>query len=149
MSKALTALVAATAIAGTAAAQPSSLTATSQAFFNAMNAGQPEAILATLAPDVVTYEPVGTPPNEGHEGVMAWLQNNAAMGFQSISVEINAMYPAGNENLVIWTSTFVLADGREVVVDGADLHRFNEDGLIVEIRGYYDPSIVMAALGGN
>lgn len=149
MNKTLSTLAAATVIAGSAAAQPASITATSEAFFNAMNAGQPEAILATLAPDVVTYEPVGTPPNEGHEGVMAWLQGNAAMGLQRFTVEIDAMYPAGNENIVIWTSTFVLADGREVVLNGADLHRFNQAGLIVEIRGYFDPSPVMAALAGN
>lgn len=125
---------------------PDHIAATSQAFFDTMNAGDMEAWIATLSPDVVSYEPVGSPPNRGHDGLMAWAQANAQMGFQSVVVEVHRIIVAGAHAAITWTTEFTLPDGRVVAIEGVDTHAFDEAGLIREINGYFDPSPLMAAM---
>lgn len=125
---------------------PEAIAATSQAFFDTMNAGDMEGWIATLSPDVVSYEPVGTPANVGHEGLMAWAQANAQMGFQSVVVEVHDIIVAGRHTAVTWTTRFTLPDGQVVALSGIDTHAFDETGLIREIKGYFDASPLMAAM---
>ncbi len=143
------ALSAATAALAQDGPDPAVLVAGSEAFFATMNAGDMPGWLATMAPDVVTFEPVGTPPNVGHEGVMAWMQRNAEMGMTSVHVTLDRVIPAGQETAVLWTADFTLANGAAVTVSGVDIHRFDDDGLIVEVRGYFDPMPMMAAMAAN
>lgn len=132
---------------GPAWAGPVENMATTARFYDSLNAGDMAGWLGTMAADVVTHEPVGAPPNEGHDGVMAWAANNAAMGFKSVQVTIDSIYPSPAENAVVWTTTFVLANDEVVTIPGVDIHRFDADGLIEEVRAYFDPSPLMAAMG--
>ena len=146
--------VAAVLLSGTVATtalsnDPSPNAATSQAFYTTMSAGDMDGWIGTMAPDVVTHEPVGTPPNEGHAGVMAWMQRNAAMGLTSVHVDVDQMIPAGQEIAILWTARFTLANEAEITMSGIDIHRFNDLGQIVEVRGYFDPSPMMAAMAGD
>lgn len=125
---------------------PEHIAATSQAFFDTMNAGDMAGWVATLSPDVVSYEPVGTLPNVGHEGLMAWAQANAQMGFRSVVVEVHRITVAGREAAIVWTTRFTLPDGQVVALEGVDTHAYDEAGLIREIKGYFDPTPLMAAM---
>ncbi|RMF40822.1 MAG: DUF4440 domain-containing protein [Alphaproteobacteria bacterium] len=136
-------------LAGAAIAGPEENAATSRAFFRHFGAGDMAAWLATMAPDIRTWEPVGTPPNVGHEGVLAWAGQMGQMGIASAEIDVRAVHPAGDSTAVEWTTTFTFQDGRSLEISGVDIHRFDEDGLIAEVRGYYDPSPLMAAKGEN
>lgn len=120
--------------------------ATSQKFFDRLNAGDMQGWLQTMAANVVTHEPVGTPPNVGHDGVMAWAARNQQMGFKAVVVTVDSIFPAKSETIIRWTTRFTLADGSEVSIDGVDQHRFDDQGKIVEVRGYFDPTPLMAAM---
>ncbi|MEM7442609.1 MAG: nuclear transport factor 2 family protein [Pseudomonadota bacterium] len=113
---------------------------TSRAFFDRLNEGDIQGWLATMATDVVTHEPVGTPPNIGHDGVIAWAMRNQEMGFQSVAVEVHDIHTVPGETAVDWTTHFVLPNGDDVALDGVDIHRFDDDGTIVEVRAYFDPT---------
>lgn len=125
---------------------PEAIAAKSQAFFDTMNAGDLEGWVAMLSPDVMSYEPVGTPPNVGHEGLMAWAQANVQMGFQSVVIEVHDIIVAGKHTAVTWTTRFTLPDDQVVAISGVDTHAFDDAGLIVEIKGYFDPSPLMAVM---
>lgn len=141
-------LTAATLLCASSAwAGPAENVATSTRFFENLNAGDMTAWLGTMAADVVTYEPVGMPANKGHEGVMAWAANNAAMGFKSVQVDVHSIHPTPAENAIVWTTTFVLPNDEAVEIQGVDIHRFNADGLIEEVRAFFDPTPLMAAMG--
>lgn len=133
--------------AGPVLAGPAENAETSAKFFDSLNGGDMAVWIGTMATDVVTHEPVGTPPNKGHDGVMAWAANNAAMGFKSVEVEVQGIFPSPDENAVVWTTTFVLPNDEVVKIPGVDIHRFDSDGLIREVRAYFDPSPLMAAMG--
>ncbi len=117
---------------------------TSQLFFDSLNAGDIETWLTTLAEDAVSFEPVGTPPNVGHEGLLAWVGSQA--GFESVTTKVNEIIVAGNSAAILWTSTFVLPGGAEIVLDGVDVHEYNDAGLIQIVEGYFDPSPIFAAI---
>lgn len=53
---------------------------------------------------------------------------------------------AGRHTAVTWTTRFTLPDGQVVALSGVDTHAFDETGLIHEIKGYFDPSPLMAAI---
>ena len=133
--------------ASSAWAGPIENVATSKKFFDSLNAGDMTAWIGTMATDVVTYEPVGMPPNKGHEGVMAWAANNAAMGFKSVQVDVHNIHPTSSENAIVWTTTFVLPNDEAVEIQGVDIHQFGVDGLIKEVHAYLDPTPLMAVMG--
>ncbi len=129
-----------------AAARAAAMEAKSRAFFSHMNAGDMEAFIATLAPDVQTFEPVGTPPNVGHDGVRAWLARTAEMGFKSMVVEVHDLHVAGDSAAIDWTVRFTTADDRTIVLHGIDVHVYNDALQIKEVRGYFDPTPLMAVM---
>lgn len=116
----------------------------SSTFFEALNRGDIPTFLATLAADVRTYEPVGTPANEGHQGVLRWLEGMA--GFESWVTRVDSIYVSGNSAAVVWRSQGRTANGADVKLEGVDIHEYNEDGKIGIVKGYFDPSPIMAAV---
>jgi ketosteroid isomerase-like protein len=138
------------AFGGDAAAdRAAAMEAKSRAFFSHMNEGDMDGLFATLAPDVRTYEPVGTPPNVGHDGVKAWLARNAEMGLKGSTVEVRDLHIAGNSAAIAWTALFTTADDKQVSLRGIDVHVFNDALDIEEVRGYFDPMPLMMALQGG
>lgn len=118
----------------------------SHKFFNSLNTGNIEAVLSILDPAITTYEPVGTPANEGHDGFMKWLQGQGSM-FSSWATTVKAIHGAGNSTAIVWTGTGTTLSGTDVTLEGVDIHEFNSDGKIVSIKGYFDPTPLMAAFG--
>ena len=95
----------------------------------------------------MTYEPVGTPPNEGHEGVIAWA--SAMAGFESVTMEVREIYVSGNSAAIVWTTTFGLPGDMEIELNGVDVHEYNADGLIQTVYGYFDPTPLMELMGAQ
>lgn len=123
---------------------PTAMEANSRAFFSTMLAGDMDGWLATLDKDAVSYEPVGTPPNVGHDGLLAWAASLS--GFESVHIELHQLFVAGNSVAVVWTSTFTLPGGEAIAIDGVDIHEYNSAGTIQTIKGYFDPMPLMAAM---
>lgn len=116
---------------------------TSLTFFDALNKGDMDTFLGTLADNVKTYEPVGTPANEGHQGVMNWL--GSMQGFESWKTIVDNIYVAGSSAAVAWHSEGRTMDGKDVALQGIDIHEYDDAGQIVSVKGYFDPTPIMAA----
>ncbi|MBV7339158.1 nuclear transport factor 2 family protein [Chloroflexi bacterium TSY] len=123
---------------------PAVIETTSRAFFSTMLAGDMDGWLATLAADAVSYEPVGSPPNVGHEGLLAWA--GSMSGFDSVNIELHDLFVAGNSAAITWTSTFILPGGEAIAINGVDVHEYNSAGTIQTVKGYFDPMPLMAAM---
>ena len=124
------------------ALDPAAIEATSRAFFSSLLAGDIDAWLATLASDAVSYEPVGSPPNQGHEGLLAWA--SSLSGFESVAIELHDVFVADRSAAIPWTSTFTMPGGAAISVDGIDVHQFNDEGKIQVVKGYFDPRALMS-----
>ena len=118
---------------------------TSQEFFAALNRGDVQGWLNTLAEDATSHEPVGTPPNQGHEGLLQWLQQSGE-AFETWQTTVQDIFVAGNSAAIRWSSHGVLRNGEEVNIEGIDVHEYNADGKIQTVKGYFDPTPIMAAI---
>lgn len=119
------------------------MTETSTRFFSTLNVGDIEGWLGTLASDARSYEPVGSPPNEGHEGLLKWLQALSAP-FESMKIEVGDVYAAGNSAAITWTAHAKLKNKKDFQMTGVDVHEYNEQGKIQTVKGYFDPAPMMA-----
>ncbi|RMF76898.1 MAG: nuclear transport factor 2 family protein [Chloroflexi bacterium] len=119
---------------------------TSLKFFDSLNQGDINAWLATLASDVKTYEPVGTPANEGHDGVMQWLQN-MSQPVESMTITVDEIFVAGRSAAIRWSGHAVFKNGNTLDFAGIDVHDYNENGKIQTVKGYFDPTPMMEAMG--
>jgi steroid delta-isomerase len=124
---------------------PSTVKKVVMAYFAATRAMDLEAWLATFAEDVVSYDPVGTPPATGHRGLRQfWEMVGGA--FETFGLTEEAIFVAGNGAAVKWRGNGVGKNGREVTFEGIDVFEVNGQGKIQKMYGYWDPAPVMAEL---
>jgi steroid delta-isomerase len=113
------------------------------AYFAALRANDSDAWVDAFAEDAVSYDPVGSPPIQGHEALRRLLQ--AASGqFERTSLTEDHVFVAGNGAAVKWTSQGVDRDGREVTLEGIDVFEINEEGKIQTLWAYWDPTAFTA-----
>ena len=114
-------------------------------YFAATRAMDMEAWLATFADGAVSYDPVGGPPLEGHDGLRQFFQGITG-AFEKVGLKEEKVFISGNGAAVSWTGHGVGKNGREVSFEGIDVFEINEDGKIQKMWGYWDPAAMMAEL---
>lgn len=114
-------------------------------YFAAIRAMDVERCVAVFAPDAEQHDPVGAPPNIGHEAIRAFFANIFS-GFPSVSLTEDLVYAGGNSAAVKWTGKGVAHTGKHVSFDGIDVIDCDDAGKIVRVRAFWNPAPVMAAL---
>ena len=114
-------------------------------YFSAIRAMDVERCVAVFASDAEHHDPVGTPPNIGHEAIRAFF-THIVSGFQIIGLTEDCVYANGSSAAVKWTGNGVSHSGKSVTFEGVDVIDCNEAGKIVLVRAFWDPAPVMAAL---
>lgn len=114
---------------------------TLNAYYAALGALSPTPFVETFAPDAVSNDPVGAPPNEGHAGIRQFIEGIAA-AFSHVDVSQDFTSIAGDRAAVKWSAQGVLADGRSVRFEGIDVFELGADGKIQRLWGYWDPSVL-------
>ena len=112
-------------------------------YFAAIRAMDVERWVNTFAPDAVSHDPVGAPPMHGHAALRQFMQQIAA-GFQSISLTEDGVFINGNSAAVKWSGKAVAHSGKSVDFEGVDVIDCNEEGKIILVRAFWDPTSVMA-----
>lgn len=116
-----------------------------KAYFAAIRAMDVEAWVATFAPDAMSYDPVGAPPNVGHDALRQFF-NAIAGAFKTVNMTEDHVFIAGDGAAVKWTGTGTGKNGRNVRFEGIDIFEFNQAGLIQTIRAYWNPMEMMMQL---
>jgi steroid delta-isomerase len=98
---------------------------------------------ATFAPTGTLEDPVGTPPKVGPDAIREFAQGIAA-GFRRVGVKKDQAFVAGNSAAIKWTGEAVAKDGRSVSFEGIDVIEMDDQGRITAMRGYWDPTPVLA-----
>lgn len=104
-----------------------------------------EAWVNTFAEDAVIYDPVGTPPQEGHEAIFKLFSNILDL-FESIKLTEDFVHIVGNEVAVKWTGYALGKNRREVRFAGIDIFELNETGKIKTLRSYWNATEAIAQL---
>ena len=109
--------------------------ATVQRFWDAVNSGDVETILATFAEGAVARDPIDKPPLETEEqrrehfaGVLASFKTLLAVP-QFVTI-------CGDHSATKWSIEGTGQDGTVVALEGIDVARHDGDGLIVELWGF-------------
>ncbi|HKO98045.1 MAG TPA: nuclear transport factor 2 family protein [Pyrinomonadaceae bacterium] len=116
-----------------------------KAYFAALSTMNIPAILRTFAEDAVTYDPVGTPANNGHKKIEEFFETVTA-AFKEVGLTENEIFIAGNGAAVKWTGRGVSKQGRSVKFEGIDTFEINESGKIQTLRAYWNPAEMVAQL---
>ncbi len=103
------------------------------------------AWLACFADDAVSYNPVGTPPIQGREGLSQMFQKFAGV-FKDLKFTAESMFVAGNEAAIKYTASGQGKNGRLVVFEGINVYEVNNHGKIQTIRAYWHPAEMVAQL---
>ena len=116
------------------------------AYFNAINAFDADAWLATFAPDATSHEP-GQPPLTGHDALRQFF-NGVAGGFRSINFRAEQIFVVGPEAAVKWSARGTGHNDKEAAFEGIDVFTLNAAGLIQTLRAYWNPAAMVAQLQG-
>ncbi len=116
-----------------------------KAYFAALRAMDIPAILNTFAVDAITYDPVGTPPNQGHKKIEEFFQTVTA-AFKKVGLTENEVFIAGNAAAVKWTGSGISKQGKNVHFEGIDVIEVIEAGKIQTLHAYWNPAEMVAQL---
>ncbi len=111
----------------------------------AIQAMNQDAWLACFADDAVSYNPVGTPPIRGREGLSQMFQKLVGV-FKDVKFTAESMFVAGNEAAVKYTLSGQGKNGRLVAVEGINVYEVNDHGKIQTVRAYWHPAEMVAQL---
>jgi steroid delta-isomerase len=110
-----------------------------QAYADATNRGDADAIVALFARDAVIEDPVGSPPKLGDE-VGEWFRASVAL-----RAHIRPVAPirgsCSNEAALVFEVDYNF-DGRRLRTRTLDICVFNGKGLITSLRAYWGPEDV-------
>lgn len=104
-----------------------------------------QACLALFAPDAVWHDPVGEPPHVGHEGVGAFWDQGRVMA-ESIELRPHDIIVCADQAAMVFEIHVTLrgaeagASPTVLVMDAVEIFVVNDDGLISELRAYWDMS---------
>src|SRR5262249_2381745 len=98
-------------------------------YFAALCGGNENEWLDVFSEDVVTRDPVGSPPNEGMSGLRAVFQRIGA-AFARLDLAPDRIYVSGNGAAVNWSGKVVGKNGCEIAIEGIDVFEMDSAGKI-------------------
>ncbi|MEU9100364.1 nuclear transport factor 2 family protein [Streptomyces sp. NPDC048361] len=105
-----------------------------------------DGFAALLAEDVVQYEPVGAPANQGRAAVVGFFDGVFEV-IDRVEFRVTDVVVTGDEAAFSFHITAHKKDGGRVEDRGIDTFRVGDDGLITEIKGYHDEAHTQVAGG--
>ena len=117
---------------------PSDVRGWVDAYFESIRDGDAGSWADAFAPGALLDEPVGAPIKDSRQEIIA--QGKAFFGaFESVGLQPSFIHIVGREAAVHWMGRGTATNGAEVEFEGISLFTFNDDGEIVELRGFYVP----------
>jgi steroid Delta-isomerase len=104
-------------------------------------AGDMDGLVSLFTEDARQEDPVGQPPNVGHEAIRGFFNNVKAVGPMDMSLAREPII-IGNEALVFLTVVSRVGDQDVTVPFITDHMTFADDGRIESLRAFFDPATI-------
>jgi steroid delta-isomerase len=104
-----------------------------------------EGTAALYAPDGTIEDPVGTPPVQGTQAIIAYLETFPTI-LNEIRVQSFDVTVAGQEAAIKWRLRFKTKTGNVFLVDGIGIFKINADGKVQSDREYFDYAYFLSQL---
>lgn len=124
---------------------PDIISKTIKAYFAATRSMDQQAFVATFAEDAKSYDPVDSPPHEGHEELRKFFDSIVG-AFKKVGLTEEHVFIVRDGAAVKWTGSGTGKNGREVHFEGIDIFELNADGKIQTLRAYWNPAELMVQL---
>jgi steroid delta-isomerase len=122
---------------------PERVQAVVDAYVDSYRRDHKQHCLDLFAPTAQWHDPVGEPPHVGHEGIGAFWDQAHAMA-DSIELVPRDVIVCANQAAMVFEIHVTLggASGTAstMVMDAVEVFTIDDDGLIVELRAYWDMS---------
>ncbi len=115
--------------------------ATIDAYTKFSTAGDLDGLVALFTEDAVQEDPVGQPPNVGHDAIRVFFQNAQSVGPMELSLAREPII-IGNEAIVFLTVVSHVGDQDVHVPFITDHMTFDDDGRIRSLRAFFDPTTI-------
>jgi len=100
---------------------------------------------ALYAPDGTIEDPVGTPPVQGTQAIIAYLETFPTI-LNEIRVQSFDVTVAGQEAAIKWRLRFKTKTGNVFFVDGIGIFKIDENGKVQSDREYFDYAYFLSQL---
>lgn len=115
------------------------------AYFNAINHLDAAAWVACFAPEGHVEDPVGSAPLRGEAALRAFFGGLAGL-FERVRMTPEEVFTVGAHTAVHWRGIGLGKNGRAVHFEGIDVFRFDAQGRVLSVKGYWDSAAVVAEL---
>ena len=116
---------------------PETMTAAVHAYVDAFDVGSADAVAALYAEDAIVEDPVGTPVLHGRAAIHAFYAESMKTGAR---LTLDGPVRIAGDYAVFPFSVRLQLDGADRRVDVIDSFRFDDAGLVVEMRAYWGPA---------
>jgi uncharacterized protein (TIGR02246 family) len=117
------------------------------AYFDALQAMNPEGWVENFAEDASIYDPVGNPPNKARENYQQFF-GLLSMAFAKLEISQDFVRVGGNSAAVKWTMQGWGKNGKKGVAEGISVFELDESGKIEKVASYWDDRAMMAQIRG-
>ena len=122
---------------------PERVRAVVDAYVDSYRRNDKAACLALFAAAAVWHDPVGEPPHVGHKGVGEFWDQARALAESIELVPSDVIVCANQAAMVFEIHVHLAGTGAEsttMVMDAVEVFVIDDDGLIAELRAYWDMS---------
>ena len=116
------------------------------AYFAAIRRKDAAAWVACFAPDGVAFDPAHAPERRGDDAHRAFFDGVAGL-FAELDFREGEAFICGDRAAVPFSARCLAHSGRTAQVAGIDVFRFDADGRMLSVEGYWDPAPLFAAAG--
>lgn len=119
---------------------------TIRAYFDAIRRKDADAWVACFAPEGVAFDPAHADARQGQAAHRAFFDGVSGL-FAELDFREGEAQVCGDRAAVTFTARCQAHNGQAATVSGIDVFRFDADGRILVVEGYWDPSPLFAAAG--
>jgi uncharacterized protein (TIGR02246 family) len=121
---------------------PERVQAIVEGYVDAYRRNDKQACIDLFAPDAVWHDPVGEPPHVGHQGISEFWDQGHAMAESIELVPSDIIVCANQAAMVFQIHVTIAGDPKPTVMemDAVEIFEIDDDGLISEMRAYWDMS---------
>jgi steroid delta-isomerase len=112
---------------------------TVEAYAAAQTSGDVDAVVALFAPDAVVADPVHEPAHVGREAIHTFFSGTRDM-VDSMVLEVTGPIRAVDRYAAVPLRAVSDIGGSRVAVDIVDVFTFEDNGLIGDMKAYWDPA---------
>lgn len=111
-------------------------------YFEATRSNDAQKWAERFASNAMVEDPVGTTPIHSSSEILE-LGKAFMSGFETVGLHEEFVHVVGNEAAARWTGKGITKNDKQVRFEGINVFKFNSDGKIVDLKGYWNPDKIV------